>query len=203
MKKISVIALMIFLMTAVVGCGQKPLAGSGGNEQLPNLSANETEPQATAVPDSTEPIQGAQSNGQNEPTGTPASQKLKIKVYYTDDDIMDLKEMEQEITIEDAKANSKYDEAFKALQNVNGNDVISLWGKVILNSTSFVDGELTVDVQLPDEARLGSGGESLAIDALKATFFQFDEVKQLELTVNGEKVDTLMGHVELEHPITK
>lgn len=194
---------MIFLMTAAVGCGQKPLGGSGGNEQLPNVSVNETEPSTTALPDSTDPTQGAQNNSHNEPTDSPASQKLKIKVYYTDDDIMDLKEMEQEITFEDAKANSKYSEAFKALQNVSGSGVISLWGKVILNSTSFADGELTVDIQLPAEARLGSGGESLAIDALRATFFQFDEVKRLELTVNGDKVDTLMGHVELEHPMTK
>ncbi|GGH23997.1 GerMN domain-containing protein [Paenibacillus segetis] len=203
MKKISVIALMIFLMIAAVGCGQKPLAGSGENEQLPNLSVNEAEPPATVVPDSTNSTQGAQNNDPNEQTDTPTSQKLAIKVYYTDDDIMDLKEMEQEITFVDAKANSKYSEAFKALQNVSGSGVISLWGKVILNSTSFTDGELTVDIQLPDEARLGSGGESLAIDALKATFFQFEEVKQLELTVNGDKVDTLMGHVELEHPMTK
>ncbi|GJM74873.1 hypothetical protein HMSSN036_70890 [Paenibacillus macerans] len=74
-----------------------------------------------------------------------------------------------------------------------------------LNSAAFseANGELALDIELPDEARLGAGGEALAIDALKKTMFQFDEVKQIEVTVGGEKVESLMGHADLEHPITR
>ncbi|MEK4511484.1 GerMN domain-containing protein [Paenibacillus sp. FSL K6-2524] len=200
MKKIGITLILVLMMITAVGCGQKPLASSEGNEQLPDKIVNEQEPQPSAQPDSS---QGSSNGGQSEQVVAPVPQMLKIKVYYTDDDIMDLKEMEQEITVEDANPNSKYSEAFKSLQKVSGSGVISLWEKVILNTASFADGEVTVDIQLPDEARLGSGGESLAIDALKATFFQFEEVKKLELTVNGDKLDSLMGHVELEHPMTK
>lgn len=200
MKKIGISVILVLMMIVAVGCGQKPLASSGGNEQLPDVTVNEQEPQPSTPPDSS---QGSSNGSQNGQVEAPVPQVLKIKVYFTDDDIMDLKEMEQEITIEDANPNSKYSEAFKALQNVSGSGVISLWEKVILNKALLEDGEVTLDIQLPDEARLGSGGESLAIDALKATFFQFEEVKQLELTINGEKLDSLMGHVELEHPMTK
>ena len=70
-------------------------------------------------------------------------------------------------------------------------------------TAEFKDGLVTVDINLPNEARLGSGGESLAIDALKATLFQFQEVNEIELLVDGAKVDTLMGHVELEYPMKR
>jgi hypothetical protein len=42
-----------------------------------------------------------------------------------------------------------------------------------------------------------------AIDALQKTFFQFDEVQSLELLVDGNQIESLMGHVELEHPMTR
>ncbi|MMZ65800.1 Sporulation and spore germination [compost metagenome] len=81
--------------------------------------------------------------------------------------------------------------------------MISLWDKITLNSVRVSNGKITLDVTIPDEARLGAGGESLAIDALKQTFFQFDEVKELELTIDGEQQESMMGHVELEHPFKK
>lgn len=60
-----------------------------------------------------------------------------------------------------------------------------------------------MDVHMPDEARLGAGGEQFALDALTKTMFQFDEVKSVELLVDGAKVESLMGHVDLEHPLTR
>ncbi|MNP43609.1 Sporulation and spore germination [compost metagenome] len=113
---------------------------------------------------------------------------------------MDLQAVEREISFVDES--QKYEKAFAALQTPEEGK-ISLWHKVVFNSATFSNGLLTLDITLPDEARLGAGGESLAIDALKQTMFQFDEVQQLELTVDGQQVDSLMGHVELEHPFNK
>ena len=33
--------------------------------------------------------------------------------------------------------------------------------------------------------------------------FQFEEVQQIELTVDGQQVESLMGHVDLEHPMNR
>lgn len=78
-----------------------------------------------------------------------------------------------------------------------------MWSNIELLSATFDQGKLTLDVHIPDEARLGSGGEILAIDALKGTFFQFDEINSIDLLVDGEATDSLMGHAELEHPLTR
>ncbi|MNJ00980.1 hypothetical protein D3C73_1604640 [compost metagenome] len=50
---------------------------------------------------------------------------------------------------------------------------------------------------------MGSGGEVLLMDALKKAVFQFSEVQALDILVDGKIVDSLMGHVELEHPIKR
>ncbi|MNP23465.1 Sporulation and spore germination [compost metagenome] len=122
-------------------------------------------------------------------------------MYYTDPQVMELLESKQEISYETDL--QKYQAAFKALQNSDHAELISLWGKIELLSLNSNEGAVTIDINMPNEARLGSGGEMYAIDALRNTFFQFDEVKSIELLVNGAQVESLMGHVELEHPMTK
>ncbi|MBY3626982.1 GerMN domain-containing protein [Acinetobacter sp. CUI P1] len=61
----------------------------------------------------------------------------------------------------------------------------------------------TLDIHLPNSARLGSTGEDVALQVIQKTVFQFDEIKSLDLLVDGKAVESLMGHVELEHPIMK
>lgn len=186
MKKISVVGAAFVLAAALVGCGQKPQAA-------PEITPES--PPAVADPNVS---QGA---GQNDVEATePEMQTAQIELYYTDDNLMELTKVQREIKFQEDQ--EKYSEAFKQLQ-VAESGLFSLWQKVVLNTASLADGILHIDIQLPDEARLGSGAEVLAIDSLKATMFQFEEVQKLELTVDGEQVESLMGHVELEHPMTR
>ncbi|MBB6636374.1 GerMN domain-containing protein [Cohnella thailandensis] len=188
MRKIGCFMLLIALISLLAGCGDKPIAApgsSGGSESVANSSSGEV----------AEPAE--------EETPSPsATDTLTIQTYYTDDNILDLKQESQEIEV--TAGQSKYEGAFKALQTEK-DGLIALWERVVLNSLSFSEenGRLAIDISLPDEARLGSGGEALAIDALKQTMFQFDEVKEIELTLDGQQVDSLMGHVELEHPMLR
>jgi hypothetical protein len=41
------------------------------------------------------------------------------------------------------------------------------------------------------------------MQAIPKTLFQFQEVKTIELLVDGKKLDSLMGHVDLPHPIPR
>ncbi|WP_230873718.1 GerMN domain-containing protein [Paenibacillus woosongensis] len=185
MKKLVMAGTVLVLAAALAGCGQKPQAAPEGEQQ----PAQVTEPNVS---------QGAGQN--NTQVEEPNLQTVQVELYFTDDDLMELTKVQREIQFEQQE--DKYAEAFKQLQ-VSENGLFSLWEKAVLNKVSFADGELRIDIGLPDEARLGSGGEVLAIDSLKATMFQFDEVRSLELTVDGEQVESLMGHVELDHPMTR
>ncbi|MNW52324.1 Sporulation and spore germination [compost metagenome] len=194
--------LLILLLVVIAGCGQKPQAAPNGSN---NSGAQAVQDPVTASPDAdsdSNPIK-EDSNESNKDAAAPDEKTQTVKtimVFFTDDDLMVLQSVERQINYVDEA--DKYTQAFKALQTPEAGK-ISLWEKVVLRSAVYSEGQVTIDIELPDEARLGAGGEAMAIDALKDTMFQFDEVKQLELTVEGQQVDSLMGHVELEHPIKK
>lgn len=224
-KKYWMTGLLALLLAFSAGCGQKP-AAAPADTSPESASGQAQTPQgdpvdAAAVDDKEDGEQtvnageGATTPPQNTAgdTGTPAdtkdvnateaqAKKVNIKLYYTDPELMDLKEASKEIAYSDEE--DKYTKAFEGLQKSGDSALNPLWSeKISLNSLKFDKGALTLDITKPAEANLGAGGEMFAIDALQKTFFQFDEVKSLELLVDGKQTESLMGHVELEHPMTR
>ncbi|WP_458123038.1 GerMN domain-containing protein [Paenibacillus sp. Z3-2] len=223
-KKIWIAALLVTVMAVAAGCGSKPTAapnqtqGSGTEtETETNMTEVEgetiTEP-VTADPEEnttpTESTEGSSEETTTPPSGTstetPATsegnEKKTITVFYTDEEELELHKASAEISY--ASEDAKYKAAFESLQQSKDDKLVPLWAKEIeLKSVQFKDGALTLDIHMPDTARLGAGGESYALDALKQTFFQFDEVKSLDLLVDGQQSESLMGHVDLEHPMTR
>lgn len=197
-KKIWSAGLLAAVMLIGAGCGQKPGA-----------APNDTSEQITPAPDNqtgqdnsgTSNGSGGSSTGSGSEVTTPEAKTESIKAYYTDPDLMELVEGTAEISYKEDQ--EKYEAAYQALQKSNKADMVPLWEKIGLNSLKFENGALTLDVTVPDEANLGAGGESFAIDAIKKTFFQFDEVKSLQILVDGQQTESLMGHVDLENPMTR
>lgn len=173
-KKCLLIMLLSLVMVIGAGCGEKPPNASKG---APSESSN------------------------NSPNPEESGQSQVILVYYTDEQVEQLIEKEANITFTDEI--EKYQQTFAALQMSNESDLVSLWAKVQLNSLAFDSGVLTLDVHIPDEARLGSGGEQFALQALTDTFWQFEEITAIDILVDGEMQESLMGHVDLEHPIVR
>jgi len=208
--KLSYAGLAAVLMLMVAGCGEKPEASAATNS--PEASAvvsgagtNEVDsvetdnPAATASP---EPTVGTDNAA---PTATSEQKKelQSIDVYYTDPQMLDLVKAKADISFSDSVPASKYEEAFQALQTSENTDLVPLWGKIELKSVNFENGQIILDIHKPEEAQLGAGGEAFALSALAKTFFQFEEVKSIEVLVDGEKVESLMGHADLEHPMTR
>lgn len=219
-KKWWMITLLAAMLMVVTACGaDKPGAappeqqGSGAGEQVG--TTNELEP--TEEPVGTDEPSDDVTNGEegtpaapgtnvpaNGETTAPAEETKQetIKLFYTDPEQLELKEAKREISFKTDW--SKYEAAFKALQKSDSEELIPLWSEEItINKLEVDGGKITLDLKIPATANLGSGGEQFALDALKQTFFQFDEVTSLELLVDGEQKESLMGHVELEHPMTK
>ncbi|USB34827.1 GerMN domain-containing protein [Paenibacillus sp. YPG26] len=203
MKTKSMITGLLLLLTLVsAGCAQKPQSAPPDNGQTSAPGVTRVSQEKVTTPDtSPDSTIAAASPGETAEQTKEAGTKLTISSYYTDSDMLELKEESKDIFYKDGQ--DKYEKAFKALQDSGSDKLFALWQKVELKSLEIKNGEVTLDIHLPDEARLGAGGEVLAIEALKKTFFQFEEVKSIELLVDGSKVDTLMGHEELEHPMTR
>lgn len=188
------ICSLVLLLALASGCGQKPgTAQPSGNE--------EPQVEQGAGPATNHQGSNKAENASGE-TGTeaPEQQTLSIKSYYTDDQLNELTEKEQ--TIRYTKDEDKYIAALETLKDSGDSELLPLW-KVEFHSAKLSEGMLTVDITLPDEARLGAGGEALAVEALQNTLFQFQEIESIELLVDGQQTESLMGHVELEHPMTR
>ncbi|MBB3127733.1 hypothetical protein FHS19_002387 [Paenibacillus rhizosphaerae] len=221
-KKIWCAVLLSAVMIVGAGCGQKA-------KTAPPPPASASEPSSFQADDSTSPPDAESTPPDDSTTGSasgndsggdtgetkgeaggqavqdqPSVQKLTIDVFYTDPQEMELKKAQKEISFESDI--EKYVHAFKALQDSGSSDLVPLWGKIELTKMS-VDpqdaGLLHMDIHIPDEARLGSGGEQFALDSLKQTMFQFDEIKAIDLLVDGQAVESLMGHMDLDHPIKR
>ncbi|GGD64784.1 GerMN domain-containing protein [Paenibacillus nasutitermitis] len=152
----------------------------------------------------TDNTQGGSVNQQQPaPEPVPLTEKKSetIKVYYADEQLTELLEQQTEIQYEDEL--DKVKNAYKALQKDGKDGEMSLWKHIDLLDVKLEDSAITLNVHLNDLGRFGAPGEQMAIDALQKTLFQFDEVTSLEILVDGEKEESLMGHVELDHPFTK
>lgn len=212
-RKLIVSGTLVLLLVLSTGCGQKPQVspsngvtqeqvGADGNSdsQSPDNEQGSNNGQGH-VGDSDS---GQSGNGANQETGGNSvneKKTAKIETYFSDDQMLELQKVEQQITY--TSDEDKYLAALKALQSTQDQKLFPLWGKAVFNSAKLQNGEVAVDLSLPNEARLGAGGEAMALDALKQTLFQFSEVKSIQLLVDGQQVDTLMGHVELEQPLTR
>ncbi|MCT2195530.1 GerMN domain-containing protein [Paenibacillus sp. MB22_1] len=190
-----ILGILVLLLALSSGCGQKPQAAP--NNGAGNAEANQGSVQ---VPDEATPQNSDSTQGADE-TNAPQQMTESIEVYFTDDQMLELSKESREISY--PAKQDKYLAALKALQAPSNASQFSLWGKAEFHSADFKEGTVTVDLTLPDEARLGAGGEALALDALKNTLFQFDEVQAIDVLVDGSPVDTLMGHVELTHPLVR
>ncbi|QHT61798.1 hypothetical protein GXP70_18665 [Paenibacillus lycopersici] len=225
MKRQSTKRLMLVLVAAAAivslsACGSKaqPLQSSessnGQNGAVSNNGAgndnaavNEGSSDGTSDTGVADPdaVNAGGTGGQGTDAGTAApevkKQKEEISVYYTDDQMIDLHAQKAEIEYGDAI--ERLTAAFKALQKDSDKGEASLWKNVQLLSIKQNGDAVTLDVHLPDEARLGAPGEQLAIAAVTQTFFQFKDIASLDILVDGEAVSSLMGHEDLEHPIKK
>lgn len=206
-RKLISAALLALLMVAAAGCGQKPTTAPAPQETTQDQDDTSVN---AAQPGDSDGSEAAQDDNQtnvsetDKPEKKPQEtedQKQTIDVYYTDPQEVELKKSQKEIHFKNDAG--KYEEAFKALQASGNSELIPLWGKIELKSLKMKDGAMTLDIHMPDEARLGADGEQYALDALSQTMFQFKEVQTIELLVDGQQLESLMGHVDLEHPIKR
>lgn len=144
-----------------------------------------------------------EENG-NEPTPVPSNSvadQVEITIYASDAELE--KTLERKVAISNASEIDVVKATLAELQKDAGDGSVSLWKDVHVLSVELKDGIVTIDIHIPDEARLGAPGELQMVETLKSTLFQFSFVEGIDVLVVGEAVESMMGHVDLEHPIVR
>lgn len=180
---IIIIASTIFLY----GCGQgKPTI----KDQI-NAATNSPKVTVTGSPAPTLP-----------PSPTPKEETtLSIQTYFTTSNLDKLVAKSQ--TIRFTSTNSKYLEALNMLKTSPDTQLVSLFTGFKFLAVEATEGKVVVNLTYVETSQLGAGGEVLLLEALEKTLFQFPEIKSIDILVDGKKEQSLMGHMDLPHPIVK
>ncbi|MCU6708291.1 GerMN domain-containing protein [Paenibacillus sp. J5C_2022] len=201
MKAKTTISLLLatgLMLAALSGCGaqSKPEDASQGAKPDANAAEGSANDNKQTSDD--------ESKGelQEEAVQEEASQETEVVIYGSDDELLQL--TERKATIESEDGQDLIVKAVAELQKDGEDGQLSLWSRIVIKEIQLDDdGAVTIDIHIPDEARLGAPGERLLVDSLLNTLFQFPEVHTIELLVDGEVMESLMGHVELTHPFAR
>lgn len=167
--------IMIMIVSFLSGCAAKPVVSNA------------------------EPVQ--EENNTNTLEATPNQTTETIKAFYSDDELLSLHERDVQITY--SSEEEKYKLALQALEQSDVLGEVTLWSGMELTSLKMQSGSLTIDVHLLDDGRLGAPGEELAIQAIGQALYQFSEVQEVNVLVDGQQAETLMGHADLLHPLER
>lgn len=185
------IVLLGAIALALSGCGQKP-ALSGGP-----ASQGSEPPQANNSQTTSPPVQKeVPADKEKEPIHS------NIKAYYGDE--QQTKLVEKQVAISYKEEKDKYTAALWTLKKApKDSNLVPLAEALGFKSAVLKDKKLTVDVTVSGEGRLGAPGEQMLLEAMKKTLFQFPEVDAIDILVDGKPAESLMGHMDLPHPMKR
>jgi spore germination protein GerM len=180
--------LLLAFVIVLTACGQnKKTMGSGTDTGVAATATTTTTAQPSPVP-----------------SAAPSPAKaIQVQAFYADRDGTQLVPKEASISYPSDGDGSKYLAALNLLKESKDNTLVALCSGFTFGVPTIKDGSLTVDLSFKQDNQFGAPGEELVLHAIEKTLFQFDEVKSIDITVNGKKAESLMGHVELPHPINR
>jgi spore germination protein GerM len=194
-------AFSFFLLSMVLGAGLI----SGCSNQISQTDASSKNISSTAKTTvqqtDNESSTPNQSDTKSSQVTEATAKQQQVKVYYSDDQAMELKEQTKEI--EWKEPTQKYEEAFLLLTHSSDAKLIPLWEGDSVQKVSLSNGLLTLDIKEEHSIGEGTSAERLKVLSVLKTMFQFTEVKKVQLIINGKTSETLSGHLEIQHPFTR
>ena len=181
--KAAAAAIMASLLLLTAGCEE---TGKPGQQSKP--------PAATENP--------AQKQNATVPTPPAAPAQTEVKLYFPNEEGDSLGSVKVSVPAED-----KYTAAAKEL--VTGTKepgLTAIFPKGVRILSVKVEGDLaTVDFskELTHKFIGGSTGEQMLVSALVNTMTEFPEIERVLITVEGERIETIAGHLDTSEPFTR
>jgi spore germination protein GerM len=191
MKKMKYILLAMMTLVLLVTAGCDPNNEKGAvNGSSASVSGNGAVPAGSAAVSSADKKETAK--------------ELNIKVYYPDDQGLKLIAVKRTIKTDAA---GKYAAAIKSLltgtKQKGQTTIIPKQAKLksvkVKGDTAYVD----FSQDLVKHFTGGSTGEEMLVGSVVNTLTEFPEIKKVQILIEGNKVETLGGHVDLTMPIER
>ena len=181
--KAAAAAIMMSLLVLTAGCEE---TGKPGQPSKP--------PAATENP--------AQKQNAAVPTAPAVSGQTEVKLYFPNEAGDSLGSVKVNVPVED-----KYTAAAKEL--VAGTKEpgltaifptgVKVLGVKVAGDRAIVD----VSKELTHKFIGGSTGEQMLVSALVNTMTEFPEIQRVLITVEGERIETIAGHLDTSEPFTR
>jgi len=191
MKKLRYLLLLMLTLSllSAAGCSDEKNPSAGiGNDKTTITADKGNAP--NALP---EKEQGKTEKG-----------KLTIKVYYPDEQGMKLRAVQKTVK---SGSEDKYTAALKALldgtKEKGLTTIVPKQAKIksvkVQGDTAFVD----FDQNLIKKFIGGSTGEEMLVGSIVNTLTEFSEIKKVQLLVEGKKIESISGHLDLTKPVER
>lgn len=184
MKKRSFFSVLIILVLvfALVGCNTSSKGNNNGDDNV-------------IVDDNDNNI-----NDDNSETTT-------LVVYFANNEYIETgDESLDKLVAVDIKADADSDFANVIIETLQNNPEDDSLSTLIRDDITILDARIEDNTAIIDFSSENLNGGSLEeifiIDQIVASFLELDEVKQVQFLVDGEKAESLMGHIMIEEPIT-
>jgi spore germination protein GerM len=181
-RKVFLGCLLFIWMGLMTACGKAPMQESTPPVAEPPAAQNPSGNEAPANPNETVTAE-------------------TITAYFTDPSLTEVRNHEVTISYKDDA--QKYEQAFLSLTQSPEAGYEPLWVSGQWNGAELEDGVIKINLSKVQDQQLGSTGEKFAIEALTQTFFEFDEIRSIQLLVEGQVAETLMGHVDISKPFNR
>ena len=130
--------------------------------------------------------------------------EVKVNVYYPKNDGMGLVADSRTVKL---GSDDKYTAALKSLLagTTEKGQTNVIPKKAKLRSVTVKDGVATVDFskELEQNFSGGSTGEEMLVGSIVDTLTEFPEVQNVQILIDGAKVETLSGHMDLSEPLAR
>lgn len=189
MKKIRAILLVMLAMTTLC------LAGCNDDKKN-NADVGDNPTITTEKGKATEVLTDKEKQAKNG--------KLTLKVYYPDEQGLKLVAVKKTVKVGN---DDKYTAALKALLEGTKEKglaaIVPKQAKIksvkVQGDTAYVD----FDENLIKKFIGGSTGEEMLMGSIVNTLTEFSEIKKVQLLVEGKKIESLSGHLDLTKPVER
>lgn len=191
--KYSPIVLILFILLGA------SFLFAGCDQQSPSSSQNATatDPANTAGKSDALPQQGPE----NTPGERTVANTMSITVYYATNDANYLAPEVHVVPLNNQPGQTAIELLLAGTKNPNLTTVIPAGTK--LRSLTVKDHVAYVDFNdtLIKGGNGGSASEILIIGSIVDTLTEFHDIHQVQILVDGKKIDTISGHMDLTEPV--
>ena len=183
------LAALFIVLVAVAGCDRAASLKSGDASDSPSTNSSNAE-QKTAP----------QSNGS--PESGAATETIKVVLYFSDDQAEKLVKERRSVPKTDAVAKASVEELIKG---PSAGGVATMPTGTTLLGVSITDGiaDVNLSKEFVDNHPGGSAGEKMTVYSIVNTLTEFSTIKEVRFLVEGERLDTIAGHMDVSQPVKR